>query len=249
MYEIEGWEYNEGSGSSDWLTEAMNTGSNVANYLPEGYANPTWDKPEHYSYEPGTNYGEPTNTESDDVLSFGTGGGGGGYTVGSQWGQGANTPSGSPSMVGTGARTITGTGGGNSGQWFNTLVTQVMQATKDLPTYTAPTWDKSRIKALTQKNFGTAANQLGNKVSEAITRSQSMDNPLLQKEYMRGTLRGYGEGLGFAQQSAGQKALTEYVPEHQADVDAAKTIFDAAMKDYLATMKAVTTRDYERFTY
>lgn len=262
-YDIEGWEYNEGSGSSDWLNEVMNAGANVANYLPEGYANPTWDKSEHYSYEPGVNSeGDNLSFNSDNngsnVISLGSGygggggGGGGGFTVGSQWGSGGESQrSSSPSQsLSSGRQPSSGSnyvsGGGQfTDNWINDVVTTAMKATKTMPAYSAPAWNKDRVKSLTQRNFGTTANQLGNKVNEAITRSFSMDNPLLQKEYMRGTLRGYGEGLGTAQDSARKAAVSEYSQEYASDVDAAKTTYEAALKDYFGTMEQTTTKTKE----
>jgi hypothetical protein len=78
-YDMEGWEYNEGSGDSGWLDEVTNGESTAfnyepgyysggesveaaepANYVPAGYKNPAWDTGEHYSYEPGSNTGDGT---------------------------------------------------------------------------------------------------------------------------------------------------------------------------------------------
>jgi hypothetical protein len=253
-YDIEGWENNEGSGDSGWLNDVMNTGDNVANYVPEGYSNPTWDTSEHYSYEPGTNYGDDSSTSDDSSYSSNYGGSSGSSgLVGSQ-GSGTRSSSGGSSSSGSGTRNSGNNG--NSNSWLNGVVTSVVSSTKTptkaMPTYgdlpEVPTYNESKVRGLQQKYAAPGINKLRSAVSSALTQSNSLDNPYLRKTLVKSALEGFGSGLGNVMTSADTTARSAYDTEYKGnllgyntEVSRQNTIFQAAMEDYLNTMNTTQT--------
>lgn len=227
----------------NWINQVIDS---TQEYQPPGYRNPTWDSKEHFSYEPppgdSSSPSDPLSSgENQNFPDRAAGTGGSRFSAGSQFGENREREASMGSGSGASAPRAPSSRGAD---WLNETVTTAIQAMKPVPTYTspamgpmptfnAPTWDKDRIKRLTQKNLGVSANKLGNSVSEAITRSMSMDNPLLQKEFMRGTLRGYGEGIGQAQETAGHEALNEYGQEFNAEYRTAEDLYNAALKTYM----------------
>ncbi len=256
---------------TDWLDEITNNdessysydfsgwgdhpeGDNTQIYQPEGYRNPTWDSSEHYSYEPGYNYPE----ESSEDAFFG----GAGEPAGGLDNFGGITPWGDTKGA-TSKGNIVSSGSGNknvgrSSDWGSMVSMSVSTPTKPFPTmealpaYAVPEYDKNRVKALRQSKAAMGINSLRDAVSEAITRSVSMDNPYLRKMLLRSSLKGFGEGLGNVMTSAETQAESayaqEYAPkvqgslvEYQAKVNRINTMYQAAVQEYLNTMAKTTS--------
>jgi len=287
-YDIEGWEMNEGSGDSNWLDEVASGESSAfnyepgysggeslesaepANYVPAGYANPAWDTPEHFAYQPGTNY-ETADEATDE----------GGRRLTESWGSGVSLGEGSGSgMIGaqgsgvrsaassSSPRSSLGSGSGrgsggsdaktytNSGSWLNDVVTTAITSartpTKAMPTMgalpTLPAYNENKIRGLRQKYAAPGINKLRGAVSSALTQSSSIDNPYLRKTLMKSSLEGFGAGLGNVMTSAEGSARTAYDTEYKGnlleynnEVNRQNTIFQAAMQDYLNSMTTTET--------
>jgi hypothetical protein len=148
-------------------------------------------------------------------------------------------------------------GGGNFSQNSNSSQSSFGSSasrsvpTKALPSMgeygTVPLYDENRVKALQQKKAATGLSRLRSAVSEALTRSMSSDNPYLRKMLMKGTLEGFGSGMGGVMDSADNQARNAYAPEYQgklteyqANINRVNTMFQAAMQDYMGTMSHVT---------
>ena len=269
-YDIEGWEMNEGSGDSGWLNDVMSGESlqstEPANYVPAGYANPAWDTPEHFAYQPGTNYetadgGGGALTESwGSGVSLGEGYGSG--LIGAQ-GSGVRSAASSSSprsSMGSGSGRASGGSDAktytNSGSWLNDVVTTAITSartpTKAMPTMGAlpalPAYNENKIRGLRQKYAAPGINKLRGAVSSALTQSSSIDNPYLRKTLMKSSLEGFGAGLGNVMTSAEGSARTAYDTEYKGnlleynnEVNRQNTIFQAAMQDYLNSMTTTET--------
>ena len=284
MYDIEGWEMNEGSGDSGWLNDVMSGESEAfnyepgysggesvesaepANYVPPGYSNPAWDTPEHFAYQPGTNYetadgGGGALTESwGSGVSLGEGSGSG--LIGAQ-GSGVRSAASSSSprsSMGSGSGRASGGSDAktytNSGSWLNDVVTTAITSartpTKAMPTMgalpTLPAYNENKIRGLRQKYAAPGINKLRGAVSSALTQSSSIDNPYLRKMLMKSSLEGFGAGLGNVMTSAEGSARTAYDTEYKGnlleynnEVNRQNTIFQAAMQDYLNSMTTTET--------
>lgn len=229
---------------SDYIDEA-------ANYMPGGYSY-DWESPEHYSYEAPTDYsaydagggGDYYDTGAGENMGVmynngigGGGFGGGGFSVGTPWGTGEGVFGGGGGGGGYGGGGVSGYGRTSSGSAIvSSGPMPTMGALPDVPTY-----DENKVRGLRQKFAAPGVNKLRGAVTDAITKSASVDNPYLRKSLMRSSLEGFGGGLESVMTGAEGRARTAYDTEYKGkllgynnEVNRQQQIFDAAMKAYLA---------------
>jgi hypothetical protein len=136
-----------------------------------------------------------------------------------------------------------GGGGGNSVSSGSSITyARPLKAMPTLGDYGAvPTYDEGKVRSLQQEKAATGISKLRGAVSEAITRSVSMDNPYLRKMLMKDTLSGFGEGMGSVMNTADTNARTAYDTEYkgkltgyQNNINRVNTMFEAAMRDFMA---------------
>jgi hypothetical protein len=137
-----------------------------------------------------------------------------------------------------------GGGGGGSSSGYSSSVTY-QRPLRDMPTLgdygAVPAYDEGKVRSLQQEKAATGVSKLRGAVSEAITRSVSMDNPYLRKMLMKDTLSGFGEGMGSVMNTADANARTAYDTEYkgkltgyQNNINRVNTMFEAAMRDFMA---------------
>lgn len=233
---------------SDYIDEA-------ANYMPGGYSY-DWESPEHYSYEAPTDYSasfgnpgggdyNPSGGSRDEMgvmynngIGGGGGGFGGGFSVGTPWGTGEG-------VFGGGGGGGGGYGGGGVSGYGRTSSGSAIVNSGPMPTMGAlpdvPTYDENKVRGLRQKFAAPGVSKLRGAVTDAITKSASVDNPYLRKSLMRSSLEGFGGGLESVMTGAEGRARTAYDTEYKGkllgynnEVNRQQQIFDAAMKAYLA---------------
>lgn len=79
---------------------------------------------------------------------------------------------------------------------------------KELPTYTAPTWDESEISSLTQQRAAPGLRAMRQQMNRAS--GASYDNPNAKRMTLRDALAGYGTGIANVLGTAGTEATNEY---------------------------------------
>lgn len=240
MYDIEGWENNKGS-ESNWLDDAVNK-SEPFNYVPAGYANGAWDTGEHYSYEPGNYYPESQGNDAGSNLPMGytdmntMGGQNNNYGSFNQTPWGADVSS---TPAGSGARASGGGGGGGGGYGGRSAGFSVSYQNPitygNLPD--VPEYNENKVRGLRQKYAAPGISKLRDAVSEAVTKSMSVDNPYLRKTLMKSSLEGFGGGLENVMTGAESSARNAYDTEYKgklmgygSEVNRLDRIFQAAMR-------------------
>jgi len=257
----------------DWLDDVINYNTDAykpGNFFETGEPSPLdpnwlntgWDNPEHYSYIPGIG---KSGQQGGGFVSFNLSPeeladweerrdmGNSSFAGIVPWGETGSADTGKSGSVTSGNRNA-----GGSSNWGSMVSMSASTPTmpfptmENLPAYAVPEYDKNRVKALRQSKAASGINSLRDAVSEAITRSVSMDNPYLRKMFLRSSLKGFGEGLGKVMESAETQAETayaqEYAPkvqgslvEYQANVNRVNAMYQAAVQEYLNTMAKTTS--------
>jgi hypothetical protein len=168
-------------------------------------------------------------------------------TQGNNYSGGFSQPIWSPTVSGVpsgsgGRITNGGNGGGGGGGYggrsgsFNTIVSNAISY-GDLPK--VPEYDENKVRGLRQKYAAPGISKLRSAVSEAVTKSMSVDNPYLRKTLLKSSMEGFGGGLESVMTGAETMGRNAYDTEYKgkligynAEVNRQNKIFEAAMRGF-----------------
>ena len=125
---------------------------------------------------------------------------------------------------------------GISPSWFNPAMLGAAPVMEAVPTFTAPTFDETKIQKYANKFASPYNRELGRAISQAIVRAMGTRNPILSRYLMGGTMPEYGQELGKIQSKAYEQGKNAYQYEYGNLMDAAKT-------SYMANVAAVNARN------
>lgn len=114
--------------------------------------------------------------------------------------------------------------------------------TLELPTYSVPARDETRIQNLIQQAGATGANKLARGLTQALTKAGSEESPMAKKQIMRGALSGYGQGLGDVMSQANTQGRAQYEQEYQPYLEANRINYEGKTKEALADYSTETQR-------
>jgi len=98
-----------------------------------------------------------------------------------------------------------------------------------------PKMDQTAISGYKQQAAATGIRGLRNALRESITlgRGVDRDNPYAAQQRAKSAMSGFGSGLGNVMQSASTEALNRYLPEYQAQNQAAQQEYGARVQGAL----------------
>ena len=246
MYDIEGWQNNEGSGDLNYYNlyndqpseEAMNYAPGPNSFEYDGGAVPTNDFGVGFST---TQYGgsgwRPTSYQASSSGTLGGGTTSGGSRSSGGGGYIPPTPTGKQS-------TTTWSGGGALPTFAApTYNAPVYNKPAD---YVAPGYDYNRINYLSTQQLAPQARRLRGALYTGIGKIASTDNPWMQKQGRKDLMQGYGTGLSEASAGAARTAQGLYNTEYAGNVDSARTKYQgelsSAATQYQGALQSEATR-------
>lgn len=115
--------------------------------------------------------------------------------------------------------------------------------------FVAPATDIGRIERITQQMASPFVSKYRRRLADALAMAQQSENPMERSMLTRASLEGYGSGIDEALSRSRAGAMSAYLPEYQAQVEAGRLSWaENAMRERLKYTKSLEAVDESRLS-